>query len=134
MSMCTHTPRTQIWAKSCFYYFNNFSHVIWFCLTLFRLFIYVYLFLMFVLVFLQCLVYLIFFPCVFYLFVIFSFFILFCLVVFFFFFCFLLYCDVIFNMLCVLYYLSAWCMFRLRIRALLITSLFRYGLATHNED
>ena len=122
-------PEPRLGKKSCFYLFNHFSHVLWCYLTLFRLIFCVYLFSMFVLVFFPCLVYLIFFPCVFYLIVIFSYFNLFFWLHFI---CFILYCIVIFNMLFVLFYLSAGCMFRLRIMALLITSLFEYGIAKHN--
>ena len=42
------------------------------------------------------------------------------------------YCDVIFDM-CVLFHLSTWCMFRLKIRALFITFLFKYGLVNIME-
>ena len=42
--------------------------------------------------------------------------------------CFLLYCDLNFNMLCVLFHLSAWCMFRLRIMILLIIYLLKSGI------
>ena len=54
--------------------------------------------------------------------------------VWFFLICFLFYYYVIFNMLCVLFYLSAWCIFRIRIKALLINSLIKYGLAMHNGE
>ena len=109
-----------------------FPWVLWFCLTMLRLIIHVYLLSIFYLVNLA----------MFGLFVIFFFLSLFvwlvfhinstCLIMVLM--CFLFSYCVTFNMMCVLFYLSAWCMFRLRIGALLITSLFKYGLTTYNGD
>ena len=62
---------------------------------------------------------------------IFSFFNIICLIVFYFF-PFILWCDIKY-VVCVIS-LSAWCMFRLRIRAFLINFLIKYDLATHNGD
>ena len=121
-------PELILGQNSC-YLINCLSHVIWFSLTLFRL---SYLCLIVFRVYFSILAMFglfdslslcVWFNCYLFLFSI-------CLIVVLMYFLFSYY--VIFNMLFVSFYLSAWCMFRLKIMTILITSLFKYGLTTHN--
>ena len=121
-------PKLILGKNSCFYLINCHSHVTWFSLTLFRLSylclivfpVYFSILAMFGLF--DSLSLCVWFNCYLFLFSI-------CLIVVLM--CFLFNYCVIFNM-CVSFYLSAWCIFRLKIRTILITSLFKYGLAIHN--